>query len=338
MVHVDENMSDEGLSPWHWTDYFSHYRYWALSLGLMFVQFTGVLFNNTRFQFLSNTGAGSSDLFEAIFPIYIFSTMIGAIFVLYAVRKRFKTTLLSSAILYVILIVAFFLLRDLPAAILMSLIALIAICSAVFWVTVVVTILQGRSNTSSLTIIAISTYITSQVTALILGMYANKIRVLESLDEPWQYCFIVIPAIIGIILLAFANRKFFTLAPTKTIEPQIAERRSPVAVALLSAFVPFYYYYFIATRPRELKTLGSEIKTPTGGGMIAMVLFAGLITPLWYARMREALKETYPENVMLKKRSHKFIGFISILFPAFGAAMLQSDMNAVKIDTDSRGQ
>jgi hypothetical protein len=60
----------------------------------------------------------------------------------------------------------------------------------------------------------------------------------------------------------------------------------------------------------------------------ALISFS-LATPIWFAETRKALKAENPENALLKERSHKIIGFISILFPVFGAAMIQSDMNAL---------
>ena len=322
MLSENIDAPDENLSSWHWTDYLSHYRYWALSLGLFFIHLTVYLKGNLTYRVMS-------DGLEFIFPLNIFATLMGLVFALYVVRKRFKSTLIWSSILYVIFTIALFFFSDLPTAIDLILVTLSRFCSTVFWGTCIFIILQGRSDIKSLGVIAIGTYVTSYIGAQIIVAYFFRFEFYDVLEEPWQKCLVMIPALISIILIAFANRKFFTVAPVKTISPMQGPHRSSVLVAILSAFIPFYYYYFMATRPRELKAINSDIKTPTGGGMVAIIMFAGILAPIWYAHTRSTLKEKYPENALLQKRSHKFIGFISFLFPVFGAAMIQSDMNAI---------
>ena len=335
-IRIDQ-VKDADVS-WHWTDYISHYRFWAVVIGLFLMTITTRLFNESLYSLLWSAGTFQEGLLQFLFPIKLSATILSASFILYGLRKRFKTALISFALATIVFMAAFFFSLDLPAPIIVAIMWLVEFCSTGFWLTAALVILQGKSDIKSLTIVGLNIYIFSFLFPLIYVITLRYQRVLEVFSEPWHYCLFTIPACISLILIAFANKAFFTNSPRKTI-PEVPHPhgRGPVAVALLSAFVPFYYYYFMATRPRELKAIAPSVKTPTGGGMIAMIMFFGLATPIWFAETRKALKAENPENATLQQRSHKFIGFISILFPVFGAAMIQSDMNALEPIASGRG-
>jgi len=313
-------LAEDSAGQWHWQDYISTYRYWALVLAsfLLAVLQYGVM--SSLPVLLMDSGFSASSI-GLIFSLGLAGSILGTLFVLYFMRRHLKWAFVLFAALVLMGTTGVFFVseNDIVAAIIFRIIA--SIGHAAFTLAVLAALVAGRPDMKSFTVAVSSVLIWQIFAAPLNGVF---VALIMNGGETWHKALIAgVIGLIAILLLVFMKGRMFSVAPETDVKTQTHKSRSPILVFLLATFIPFYLLYWLFRRPAELKSLRPDLRLPSRGGVLATALFAPFILPIWFHNIRQDLGEELPT------RSPGLIGVISFVFPSIAAAMAQSDTNLI---------
>lgn len=189
-----------------------------------------------------------------------------------------------------------------------------------FSIAMVAILVQGRPTMESF-LIPYSVVLLWQGISYRLGFNLYITDVHEVL--PWLF---IIPLLLASVALIFVSGTFFSKPPETHVEAKTPKERHPFAVFLLTAFIPFYFLYWLSQRPGEYKSLAPKLSQPTKVGAVCIGLFAPFLLPIWFHNKRRDLANRLPG------RSGKRLAVVAFFFPTIGAAMAQSDTNVLMKD------
>ena len=307
-----ENTLAEKANPnWFWQDYFSTYRFWGVVLASFLMTLTSRMSGSGIFRLFSELGYN----YRSIAAVWPFANILAIFIILYFLRKKFKLALIVFAA-----IVGFSTALTFSGLVKMELLFLILkllsyLGSVGFTVSAIALLVSGRPTVGTFLI----TYSVILFWTGIAGLLGNALIGATEVSE--FRMLISLPAILAVVALLFMSRKMFSGAPDIDVDSSSVIKRSAGAVFLFSAFIPFYFLYWLSQRPGELKTLAPNMRQPTGGGAISMAIFAPFILPIWFHDVRADLADRLPG------RSPKWLAVMAFIFPTIAAAMAQSDNN-----------